>query len=129
MANKRTNPDTVAAPGGPYSHSVEIAPGARLIYLAGQTGVGPDGSIPEGIEAQAENAFTNLKNVLAASGCGFEDVVMLRSYLTDRAHREGYNAVRRRFLGDIRPASTFLLVSGLARPDLIVEIEAVAAKA
>lgn len=128
MALKRNNPDTVAAPGGLYSHAVEVPAGSRLIWLAGQTGVGPDGSIPEGIEAQAENAFANVKNVLAANGCGFEDVVMLRSYLTSRADREGYNKVRMRHLGDIRPASTFLLVSGLARPELIVEIEVVAAR-
>jgi 2-iminobutanoate/2-iminopropanoate deaminase len=128
MALKRSDPDGVAVPGGPYSHAIQVPAGAELVWLAGQTGVGPDGSIPDGIEAQAENAFANLKTVLAAQGCGFEDVVMLRTYLTAREHREGYNAVRRRYLGEVRPASTFLLVSGLARPDLIVEIEAVAAK-
>jgi enamine deaminase RidA (YjgF/YER057c/UK114 family) len=128
MALQRINPDTVAAPGGPYTHSIAVPKDAQLIWLAGQTGVAPDGSIPEGIDAQAENAFANLKSVLAAHGCGFEDVVMLRTYLTDRAWREGYNKVRMRYLGDVRPTATFLIVSGLARPELIVEIEAVAAK-
>ena len=70
MAHKRLNPDTVRPPGGNYTHSVEVAPGAKFLYVAGQTGVAQDGTIPEGIEAQAEIVFDNINKVLAASGYG-----------------------------------------------------------
>ncbi len=128
MAHKRTNPPGVRPPGGNYTHSIEIAPGARWLYVAGQTGVDPDGNVPDGIEAQSDIAFSNMVKVLEASGFGLEDVVFMKSFLTRREDREGYQKIRSKYWGDIKPASTFLLVQGLARPDFLVEVEAVAAK-
>jgi enamine deaminase RidA (YjgF/YER057c/UK114 family) len=49
--NRRHTPDTVAAPFGTYSHAVEVPAGSRLLYISGEVGVLPDGSVPEGIEA------------------------------------------------------------------------------
>lgn len=128
MAHKLTNPAGVRAPAGPYTHSIEVAAGERYLWVAGQTGTRPDGSVPDGIEAQAEAAWTNLINVLAASGYTIEDVVKMQTFLTRREDREGYNKVRTKYLDGHKPASTFLLVAGLADPKLLVEIEAVAAK-
>jgi len=128
MANTKLNPDGVRPPGGNYTHSVEVEAGSRLLYVAGQTGVADDGSIPAGIEAQARIAFGNIGKILAASGYGLEDVVFLKSFLTRREDRDGYQKVRSEVWGDIKPASTFLLVSGLANPDFLVEVEVVAAK-
>ncbi len=127
--HKRSNPDGVRVPGGMYCHSVEVAPNARWLYIAGQTGVAMDNSVPDGIEAQSEIAWSNIATILAASDMGFEDMVWLKTFLTRREDRDGYQKVRAKFLGDIRPASTFLIVSGLANPDFLVEVEAVAAKA
>lgn len=127
--HKRTNPDGVRVPSGMYCHSVEIAPNARWLYIAGQTGVAMDGAVPDGIEAQAEIAWSNIKTILAASGMGMEDVVWMKTFLTRREDRDGYQKIRAKFMGDIRPASTFLIVSGLADPAYLVEVEAVAAKA
>ena len=128
MAHKRTNPPGMRPPGGNYTHSIEIAPGARWLYVAGQTGVDPDGNVPDGIEAQSDIAFSNMVKVLEASGFGLEDVVFMKSFLTRREDRDGYQKVRSKYWGDIKPASTFLLVQGLARPEFLVEVEAVAAK-
>lgn len=128
MANTKLNPEGVRPPGGNYTHSVEVEAGSRLLYVAGQTGMADDGSIPQGIEAQAKIAFGNIRKILAASGYGIEDVVFLKSFLTRREDRDGYQKVRSATWGDIKPASTFLLVSGLAHPDFLVEIEVVAAK-
>lgn len=128
MANTARNPDSVRPPGGRYSHSVEIEPGARWLYVAGQTGVAPDGSVPDGIAAQSECAWSNLVAILEASGYAMEDVVQMKTFLVRREDREGYNGVRDRFLGGHRPASTFLLVSGLADPRFLIEVEAVAAR-
>ena len=128
MVHKRTNPDTVRPPGGNYTHSIEVDPGSRFLYVAGQTGVAPDGTVPDGIEAQAEIVFDNIEKVLAASGYGLEDVVFLKTFMTRREDRDGYQKVRSRFWGDIKPASTFLLVSGLAQPEFLLEVEVIAAK-
>ncbi len=128
MAHKRTNPPGMRPPGGNYTHSIEIAPGARWLYVAGQTGVDPAGNGPAGIEAPSGVAFSKWVKVLEASGFGLEDVVFMKSFLTRREDRDGYQKVRSKYWGDIKPASTFLLVHGLARPDFLVEVEAIAAK-
>ena len=128
MAHKRLNPDGMRPPGGNYAHSIEVAAGARWLYVAGQPGVDPDGNVPDGIEAQADVAFANMVKVLEASGFGIEDVVFMKTFLTRREDRDGYQKMRKKYWGDVKPASTFLIVQGLARPDFLVEVEAVAAK-
>lgn len=128
MANIYSNPDNVRPPGVNYHHSVEVPAGSRLLYVAGQTGLADDNSIPADIEAQSTIAFTNIKNILEASGFGPEDVVFMKSFLTRREDREGYQKIRTAMWGNIKPASTFLLVSGLARPEFLVEVEVIAAK-
>lgn len=128
MAHKRLNPDTVRPPGGNYTHSIEVDPGSKYLYVAGQTGVAQDGSIPKGIEAQAEIVFDNINKVLAASGYGLEDVVFLKTFMTRREDRDLYQKVRSKSWDGIKPASTFLLVSGLANPEFLLEVEVIAAK-
>ena len=58
--NIRHTPDTVAKPFGPYSHAVEVPEGSRLLYISGEVGVLPDGTVPQGIEAQAEACWLML---------------------------------------------------------------------
>lgn len=128
MAHTIRNPDAVRPPGGRYSHSMEVESGARWLYVAGQTGVAPDGDVPDGIVAQAELAWSNLVAVLADAGYAMEDVVQMKTFLVRREDREGYNGVRDRYLGGHRPTSTFLIVAGLADPRFLVEVEAVAAR-
>ena len=72
--------------------------------------------------------FDNINKVLAASGYGIEDVVFLKTFMTNREDRDGYQKIRSKFWGDIKPASTFLLVSGLAQPAFLLEVEVIAAK-
>ena len=54
--NIRHTPNTVAAPFGPYSHAVEVPEGSRLLYISGEVGVLPDGTVPEGIEPRQKLA-------------------------------------------------------------------------
>jgi enamine deaminase RidA (YjgF/YER057c/UK114 family) len=56
--NKIHEPAGVAPPVGAYSHAIEVAAGARTLYISGQVGILPDGSTASGIEAQAEAART-----------------------------------------------------------------------
>jgi enamine deaminase RidA (YjgF/YER057c/UK114 family) len=81
------NPQTLGKPPG-YTHVVEVTAPARIVYIAGQLGVGRDGKVVGGdIRAQAVQTFENLKSALAAVGAEFRDVVKFNNYLVDRAHR------------------------------------------
>jgi enamine deaminase RidA (YjgF/YER057c/UK114 family) len=124
---KTHNPPTVA-PGTGYSHGIELSREARLYYLAGQIGVAPDGKMAADIRGQAEQAWRNLTAVLASAGMGIENIVKVTHFLTRREDIATYREVRAQFLGKHAPASTLLVISALARPDALIEVEAIAAK-
>jgi 2-iminobutanoate/2-iminopropanoate deaminase len=129
VAHNFTNPVGVCTPAAAYSHSVEIPGGERTLYIAGQIGAATDGTVPNGITAQAEQVFQNMKTILAASGYSMADVVTMRVFLVNREDREGFSIVRSKHLGEHRPASTLVFVAGLALPSILVEVEVVAARA
>ena len=122
------NPASVF-PGSTYSHGIEIPANARWLYVSGQVGVAKDGTPREGIEAQTDQVWQNLKAVLASAGMGMENVVKITTYLVDENHIDGYRKGRAKHLGDFRPASTLVIAKRLAMPGWLVEVEAVAAKA
>ena len=123
------NPATVAGPFASYSHGIEVAGPVRFLFGAGQTGVAPDGRVGNGIEEQARLAWANIREVLAAAEMGVDHIVQLSMYLLDREHYAIARAVREEVLGEHRPASTLLYVAGLARPEWLIEIDFVAARA
>jgi enamine deaminase RidA (YjgF/YER057c/UK114 family) len=100
-----------------------------MVFCSGQLGIAPDGVIPEGVEAQAERCFLNVAEILKEAGMGLGDVVRLNAFVSGREHLKGYMAVRDRLFGDPPPASTLMIVTGFARPEFVVEVEAVAARA
>jgi 2-iminobutanoate/2-iminopropanoate deaminase len=126
--NRHHNPPTIHPPAGLYTHTVEVAPGARWLLVAGQLGMRPDGTTPAGIEAQAEQAWKNVEAALATAGMDLTDLVRVNYYLTDTAHIAPARAVRERFLKQPVPAATLLVVKSLAGPEWLIEIEATAAK-
>jgi len=126
---KLFNPKTGPAPNGPYSHGVIVPPNARWLYIAGQTGTRPDRSVPATVEEQTEVVWQNILAVLAEAGMGVADIVKVTSFLTRAEDYAKFAPVRAKYLGGHRPASTLLVVSALARPEFLVEVEAVAAKA
>ncbi|HZR67474.1 MAG TPA: RidA family protein [Burkholderiales bacterium] len=126
---KLFNPKAGPAPNGPYSHGVIVPANARWLYVAGQTGTRKDGSIPQTVEEQTEVVWQNILAVLAEGGMGVEDIVKVTSFLVRKEDYAKFAPVRAKYLGAHRPASTFLVVSALARPEFLVEVEAVAAKA
>jgi len=121
------NPPTLA-PGNGYSHGIELPPNARLLYIAGQLGVTAEGKMAPDIRGQSEQAWKNLGTVLATAGMGYENIVKLTHFLTRREDVAVYREVRAQFLGKLAPASTLLVIAALARPDALIEVEAVAAK-
>ena len=127
--NQTLNPKSVHAPVGVYSHSVRVAPGARWVAVAGQVGMNKRGVLASGIRRQAEQAFRNVLACLRENGMRKQDLVKLTVFLTDSRLIAEYRAARARVLGDaVRPASTLLIVAGLASPDMLVEVEAWAAR-
>ena len=126
--NKRHNPKSIAAPIGTYSHGVETPPNARWLHVAGQTGLMPDGSIPQGIEAQTEVVWSSIIAILAEANMVSTDIVKINTYITNAADFPGMAKIRAKYLGDHRPASTAIICTALAKPEFIVEVEAIAAK-
>ncbi|MGH6968195.1 MAG: RidA family protein [Stellaceae bacterium] len=122
------NPAASPPPNGPYSLGVEIPAGQRLLFIAGQIPVAKDGSTPQGIEAQTEQVWRNVRNVLESADMGVENLVKINTYLTQRENIAGYSAVRAKILGAARPVSTTVVVQSLVKPEWLVEIEAFAAK-
>jgi len=120
------NPASSAAPLGAYSNGMSAPAGGRWLHIAGQVGVEPDGRVADGFAAQAEAAWRNLFAVLADAGMGANDLVKVTHYLLSRDDLAAYNAVRARFIGAARPASTLVVVASLAKPEWRIEVEAVA---
>jgi enamine deaminase RidA (YjgF/YER057c/UK114 family) len=124
---RRLIPDDVAPPFATYAHGVEIDGPARWLFGAGQVGVDADGRVGDGITEQAELVWRNIQRVLAAGGMGVGDIVQLTMYLVDRDDRAEARRVRDEALGEHRPASTLLFVSGLSDAAWRIEIDFVAA--
>ena len=124
---RRIEPPNVAGPFATYSHAIEVPGPDRLLFGAGQTGVAADGTTGEGIEAQARLTWENVRAVLDAADLGLSDIVQLNMLLVDRADLPAAMAVRDEFLDDHRPASTLMIVAGLARPEWRIEIDFIAA--
>ena len=126
---KRHNPATVVeAFGGGYSQALEIQPGARLMFTAGQVGLAPDGTTADGFAAQADQTWANILALLAEGGMGVDDIVKITGYVVGHENFPAYAAARKKALGGVRPASTAIIVPALALPEWLIEIEAVAAK-
>jgi enamine deaminase RidA (YjgF/YER057c/UK114 family) len=103
---------------------------AKLIFVAGQVSVDMDGNtVGAGdIALQTRTVLENIKKILADSGAEMRDVIKLNMYVTDIAEFRGKSpAVRREYFPQDFPASTLVEIQSLARPECMVEIEAVAA--
>jgi enamine deaminase RidA (YjgF/YER057c/UK114 family) len=125
---KHYKPDNVAPPFSRYSHAVEAPAAARWLHISGQIGVKPDGTVADGAEAQLEQAWRNIFAILDAAGMTKRDLVKTTTFLTPHAADVGLSRrVRERMLEGAEPASTLVFVPALARPDFLIEIEAIAA--
>lgn len=124
---RRINPPTLSAPTG-YTH-VTIGPDGRTVHFAGQVALDARGQLVGAgdFRAQVTQVFENLRLALEAVGATFDDVLKMTTFVTDVANVPAFREVRNRFLRpDQLPANTLVEVRALARPDWLVEIEAVA---
>jgi enamine deaminase RidA (YjgF/YER057c/UK114 family) len=114
---------------GAYSDAVTVKEGARWLCTAGIPGLMPDGTLPADFAAQAEWAWRNVLTLLAAADMTVADLAKVNQYLVRREDLPAYAEVRRRVLGEARPASMLSFVSGLVWPEMLIEIEVYAARA
>ena len=112
----------------PISHFVHVVRAGRLVFVSGCVASDDQGrTVGAGdIIAQARQTHENIKRCLAAAGATFADVCKVTVFLKNIAHREAVNTVRKEYFGASRPASTLIEISQFVRPDLLLEIEAVA---
>ena len=123
------NPASIRPPFATYSHAIEVAAPARMLFASGQLGVGKDDIIPESVEAQAVLCFQNIEAILAAAGMTFADVVRFAGFVTERACFPIYGRVRSRYVEGDAFASTLVIVSGFTRPEFKIEVEVTAVAA
>ena len=123
----RHNPAAVHAPSSGYSMGLELGQHRRLLYISGQVPERSDGSVPEGFEAQCEQAWRNVIEVLTAAGLGVEHLVKINTFLTDRNQVVANRAIRRKMLGGHEPAST-VMIAVTVDGKWLLEIEAIAAE-
>lgn len=118
--------ETTKAPGaiGPYSQGYEVN---GFVYTSGQIPVNPaDGTVPEGIAAQAEQSCKNVGAILEAAGCSFSNVFKTTCFLADMGDFAAFNEVYARYFTS-KPARSCVAVKTLPK-GVLCEIEAIAAK-
>lgn len=121
------NPPSVHAPAGGYSMGLELSQHRRLLFISGQVPATTDGSVPEGFEAQCEQAWQNVIAVLAAAGLGITHLVKVTTFLTDLDQVVANRAVRRKMLRGHEPALT-VMIAETVDSKWLLEIEAIAAE-
>jgi enamine deaminase RidA (YjgF/YER057c/UK114 family) len=132
MDKQHVNPSELGAAPRAYSHAVTVAGPARLVYVSGQISLGADGEVigKGDMRRQCEQVFQNLATVLRASGAGWGDVIKMNAYMVGMTDENValFREVRARYLTTGQPpASTFVGIARLVRPELLIEVEVVAA--
>ncbi|WP_158944504.1 RidA family protein [Granulicella sp. S190] len=114
---------------GRYSDAIEVSPNMRWLFTSGTPGLEADGKVPADISCQTELAWKHILHMLERADMALTDVVKITQYLTRAEDIAAYAKVRARYLGDVEPASMLLVIPQLVRPEFLVEIEIIAAKA
>lgn len=122
------NPKTISAPNGTYSHGVLVSDVSQLLMISGQVAITAEGNIPDTLEAQCDVVWGNILAILDGAGMTVKNLVKINSYLTNPQDIKAFVANRARHLQGHCPASTLVVVSALANPQFIVEIEGYACK-
>ena len=125
MHIQRINPETMAAPGGHYSHVV-VCNG--LCYVSGQLPIRPDGTklADAPFEQQAQQVLSNVQAAIEGAGASIASLVQVRVYVTDIANWGAFNAIYSRWAGASRPARAVVPVP-LLHYGFLIEVEAIAA--
>jgi len=119
----------ISAHIGKYSDAVEIVNAQRILYVSGTPGVDDEsGELPESFADQAELAWENIIKILHSADMNVDDIVKLTQHLVRREDLAAYRDIRTRYLGQCEPASMLTFLPGLVWPNMLIELEAVAAE-
>ncbi|MDW8444676.1 MAG: RidA family protein [Acetobacteraceae bacterium] len=122
------NPPDLPAPAANYSMTAEVSGATRWLFVSGQLPIAADGSVPEALADQAALVVSHLRAALAHAGMDEANIVKLTTYLAAREARAPWQAARDAWLaGRTPPASTQVIVAGLADPRCAIEVDLVAA--
>jgi enamine deaminase RidA (YjgF/YER057c/UK114 family) len=125
----RINPDGVHKPFAGYSHAVTAEGAQKLVFCAGQVAADPDGKVlpPDDFEAQTKMVMQNLTRALAAGGAKLADVTKITIYICNQHDVPKARGILDNYFGTNPPGSTLCVLRGLANPNFLLEIEAIAA--
>ncbi|MBI4454347.1 MAG: RidA family protein [Acidobacteria bacterium] len=135
MNIKIVNPATIAPPIGAYSHAftLDTKSVSNICFISGQVANDPQGNLAGkgDFRAQYLMVYQNLRNLLAAEGATFDNIVQLRTYLTSYENVHKFFDIRKEtysqwFPSGKYPPNTLLIIDSLVWPDLLIEVEAVA---
>lgn len=127
MAKQTVNPDGLPVPRGSYA-LVNIAQPGRMVFIAGQTASDHDGKIVGIGDAKAQTRFvlSKIQRCVEAAGGTLKDIVAMNVFSTGVVYHRDINEARREVFGSDFPVSTMVQVVALARPELLMEINAIA---
>lgn len=110
-----------------YSQAV-ITEGGRIVWLAGQVGVADvsGNSLAGDFDGQVREIFARLSQTLGEAGGGLADMVTMTVFITDARYGDRFTELRKQIFGDNFPASALITVAGLARPEMLVEVQGIA---
>ncbi|MEZ5428477.1 MAG: RidA family protein [Pyrinomonadaceae bacterium] len=128
MAIFKHNPEGVFPPYRAYSHAIEVTENSRLLIISGLNGYLTDGvTMPESFEEQGEIIWQHFGTILRSAGMDYEDVISIRTYLSDPSFNEANVQLRMKFMGNHRPALTVICCQ-LLETKWKLEMEVMAAK-
>jgi 2-iminobutanoate/2-iminopropanoate deaminase len=125
----RINPEGISKPFSNYSHVVTAEGAQKLVFCAGQVAADADGKVlpPDDFEAQAKMVMANLTTALAAGGAKLSDVTKITIYICSPHDVPKARALLQTYFAGHPPGSTLCILRGLANPNFLLEIEAIAA--
>ncbi len=118
-------------PDWPWARKFHFSQGVRVgntVYVSGQVAFDPDGNVVGGddLGAQARQVFANIRTVLAEAGASMDDVVKITTFLTEMGRYAEFAAARAEAFPKTKPASTAVTAPELFKPELLIEVEAIA---
>ncbi len=128
MSATRINPASMGGEPAAYSNGILAPAGARTLYIAGQIGIDGKGVTASDFVAQCRQVWSNIQAILAEADMDITHIVKTTIFLVNPADYPSFIEVRKETLQGHKPASTLVYVSGLAKPEWKVEVEAIAVK-
>ena len=128
MGLEFVNPENAPAPAANYSNLAIVPAGYRLLVIAGQIGNVADGGIVDGLEAQYEQAISNINAIVASEGGDSTNIARITVFLAEKpSARDRITEAMQKHFQSGPPAMSWIYVSELFSPEVKIEIEAIAA--